>query len=389
MKGFFAGGWQCSEEIMKIGIKKKIFLLGSFFPIVALVLFAAYTITETKNLSLSGVNQAMSMSNEAAIESRNALEKYGKALIEQETKDRALLCLQAMARISDLASTLALEASNIWKAGKASTTEKGYFHTDPPARPDTESVIRIAPGADKKAIERDLSLAALLNPFFRNAMTRNPVMKSIYIGTENGLHFRMPWVAAHKEGYDPRNRSWYSEAVSSGKTGWTDLYTSASEGVHMVTCFSPVYGDKGIQVGVIGIDVSLNTLNETILRTPYDGGVGVLLGRDGQPVAHSKGGEAYVAKLEKARSRQDVQDIFRRVAMNKSGLTQTMLGDTDTYIVYNPIEQTDWTLCMLVPVNSVNSIAQEVSKKILAAKDSTSRELTRQFATTRNNAIGY
>ncbi|MFH1913259.1 MAG: SpoIIE family protein phosphatase [Pseudomonadota bacterium] len=372
---------------MKIGIKKKIFLLGLFFPVVALILFAGYTLTETKKLSLSGVNKAMSMSNEAAIESRNALEDYGKSLIEQEAKDRALLCHQATARISDLASTLALEASGIWKAGRASVTEKGYLYTDPPARPDTESVIRIAPDSNKEAIERDLSLAGLLNPFFRNAITRNPMMKSIYIGTENGLHFRMPWVAAHRDGYDPRKRSWYSEAASSGETGWTDMYTSASEGVLMVTCFSPVYGDQGKLAGVIGIDVSLNTLNETVLRTPYEGGVGVLLGRNGEAVAYSKGGDAYVAKLENAKSRPEIQEIFKRVAMNKSGLTQTMLGDTDTYIVYNPIEQTDWTLCMLVPVSSVNSIAQEVSKKILTAKDLTSEELTRQFALTRNNAI--
>jgi sigma-B regulation protein RsbU (phosphoserine phosphatase) len=372
---------------MKIGIKPKIFLLGLILPIFALIFFAGYMLTETKELSLSGVHKATTLSNDAAIESRAALEEHGKRLIVFESRNRALFCHQALARISDLASLLALEASTVWRGQAVNTNEKAYLRTEQPATPGQESVIRIAPGSNTAAINKDISLAAHLNPFFRDAKIKNSIIKSIYIGTEAGLQFRMPWVSVHKKGYDPRKRIWYTEAVKNGQTGWTDLYTSASEGVLMITCSAPVYGAGGKIVGAIGIDVSLGTLNETLLQTSYEGGVGVLLDRNGNVVAHSEKGDALAAKFKAGKNMPGIREVFKNISTGQDGLIQTKLDGADTFIIYTPIAQTDWALCLLVPVESVNRIAVEIGEKILSAKDSTSSELTQQFAVTRDNAL--
>ncbi len=370
-----------------MGIKRKIFLLGSFLPIIALIVFAIYTLTQTKRLSISGINRATTLSNAAAVESRKTLEKHGKRLIINESENRALYCYQAMARISDLTSTLALEASTIWNGKIRNTNEKAYQRSSPPLQPAIESVVRVAPGSDEDAIASDIAYSLHLNPFFRNAKTKNPIIKSIYIGTTNGLHFRMPWVAAHKVGYDPRKRSWYTDAVKSGNTGWSNLYTGASEGVLMVTCYAPSYDYTGNLIGVIGVDVSLATLNETLLKTSYEGGVGVLLDRNGNVVAYSDGGDRAVASLMKDKTSPSSKDAFNKLLLGKSGLIEVELDGEDTFVVFNPIGHTDWTLCMLVPKKSVNNIAHEIGKKIATAKNSTTGEFTQQFSSTRNRAL--
>jgi len=370
-----------------MGIKYKIFLLGSLLPIVALVVFAGYTLTQTKNLSLSGIDRATTLSNNAAVESRKTLEQHGKKIIVNQSENRALYCYQALARISDLTSALALEASSIWNGKVTSTSEKAYQRLEAPLQPGTESVVRIAPASDMTAVNRDIAYAVNLNPFFRKAKTSNPIIKSIYIGTETGLHFRMPWVAAHQVGYDPRERSWYKDAVVSGRTGWSDPYTSASEGVLMVTCYAPAYDSSGKLIGVIGVDVSLATLNETLLKTSYEGGVGVLLDRDGDVVAFSDGGDGVVSALVKNKTVPSIKDVFDKLMLRKAGLVQAELDGEDMFIVFNPIGQTNWTLCILVPVGSVNSIAHEIGKKIVKAKNSTSDELSQQLAKTRNHAL--
>lgn len=67
--------------------------------------------------------------------------------------------------------------------------------------------------------------------------------------------------------YDPRERPWFRAAVEGGKPVWTEPYVFASSGTLGVTYAKPVYDEGGRLQGVIGVDLSLASLSQTLVAT--------------------------------------------------------------------------------------------------------------------------
>jgi signal transduction histidine kinase/CheY-like chemotaxis protein len=67
--------------------------------------------------------------------------------------------------------------------------------------------------------------------------------------------------------YDPRVRPWYKAAVSAGKPIWTQAYVFASSGELGVTYAEPVFNANGELWGVLGVDLTLGALSQTLLNT--------------------------------------------------------------------------------------------------------------------------
>lgn len=67
--------------------------------------------------------------------------------------------------------------------------------------------------------------------------------------------------------YDPRTRPWYIEALEAGGPVWTDTYIFASSGKLGVTYATPIYDETDDLWGVIGVDLSLESLSHTLEQT--------------------------------------------------------------------------------------------------------------------------
>ena len=67
--------------------------------------------------------------------------------------------------------------------------------------------------------------------------------------------------------YDPRTRPWYTEAVKAGAPVWTETYIFASSGQLGVTYATPIYDENDDLWGVIGVDLSLASLSQTLEQT--------------------------------------------------------------------------------------------------------------------------
>ncbi|WP_461201537.1 methyl-accepting chemotaxis protein [Anoxybacillus sp. TBDG-1] len=93
-----------------------------------------------------------------------------------------------------------------------------------------------------------------------------------YIGTANGKMYTTPSVDLPPD-FDPTTRPWYKEAVAaSDKVIWTESYVDAVTNDYIVTIAKAIV-ENGQVIGVIGLDVSLNTLAETVeqFRVGYNG----------------------------------------------------------------------------------------------------------------------
>ncbi len=68
------------------------------------------------------------------------------------------------------------------------------------------------------------------------------------------------------QGYDPRKRGWYKNAMQNKKLSWTDIYIFNTGNQPGYSCSMPIYNPDGSLVGVSCIDVSVAGLSRFLSR---------------------------------------------------------------------------------------------------------------------------
>jgi methyl-accepting chemotaxis protein len=149
-----------------------------------------------------------------------------------------------------------------------------------------------------------------------------------YLGQANGAFTQRP-DAQMPAGYDPRQRPWYSAATSAGQTVLTAPYQGAVGGL-MVTIATPVKGkSNGELIGVVGGDLTLDTLVE-IVNTVDFGGIGHAF------LADSNG--QVIVSPDKDQVMKNLKDIYPasnlRVA---NGIQDVTLNGQERIISFTPV----------------------------------------------------
>lgn len=109
---------------------------------------------------------------------------------------------------------------------------------------------------------------------------------NLYCGTSDSRFLWSNREIEMPEGYDPAQRGWYQQAAETGDVIVTDPYCDALTGKMCTTIAAPVYID-GVLEGVIGLDVTLETVTDLTGSINYEDGVyGFLVDSSGQYIAH-------------------------------------------------------------------------------------------------------
>ncbi|WFD12171.1 methyl-accepting chemotaxis protein [Tepidibacter hydrothermalis] len=87
---------------------------------------------------------------------------------------------------------------------------------------------------------------------------------SVYMGTENGKYITYPYDDGGSEGYDPRTRPWYKDAVKANKPIITDAYEDSVSGKLVMTYAIPVHKENNKLVGVVALDITLDELSKKV-----------------------------------------------------------------------------------------------------------------------------
>lgn len=88
------------------------------------------------------------------------------------------------------------------------------------------------------------------------------------------------------DGFDPRTRPWYKDAVNSGSASLTEPYIDAVTGQMIISIGSAVK-KAGQTLGVTGADLSLQTITDTINALNFNGlGYAFLISGDGKVLVH-------------------------------------------------------------------------------------------------------
>ncbi len=149
-----------------------------------------------------------------------------------------------------------------------------------------------------------------------------------YLGQATGAFTQRP-NAQMPAGYDPRQRPWYGAAVSAGQTVLTAPYQGAVGGL-MVTIATPVKRKgNGELMGVVGGDLTLDTLVQIINSVDF-GGIGhaFLVDSEGQ----------VIVSPDKDQAMKNLKDIYPGSGLRvTTGMQDVTLNGQQRLISFAPV----------------------------------------------------
>ncbi|MCE0461968.1 methyl-accepting chemotaxis protein [Pseudomonas sp. 20TX0172] len=132
----------------------------------------------------------------------------------------------------------------------------------------------IAGTPDQASVARLLEQKALTSTFMAS-----------YLGDAQG-HFTIRPDTKMPDGFDPRVRPWYQGAQSSSTATLTEPYIDAASG-GLIISIATASRNAGQTVGVVGGDLSLQTIIDTLKTVDFDGmGYAYLVSADGKILVH-------------------------------------------------------------------------------------------------------
>lgn len=173
-------------------------------------------------------------------------------------------------------------------------------------------------------------------------------VSAIYAGSEKGLFMQYP-VQKMPDGYDPRERPWYQEALKAenGKQVITKPYVAASTGKMVITIAQKTKDGSG----VIGLDMEIDSLLQKLKE--------IKIGQKGYAFIMEKDKTVLADPTQKSGSQVN-ENLATIIYKNKEGSGSYTLKGTDKKVAYVTNELTGWKIGGTMLVSEVEEAAKPV-----------------------------
>ena len=184
--------------------------------------------------------------------------------------------------------------------------------------------------------------------------------KEIYMGTKWGGFIGVKDEQIPKD-FDPRERDWYKNAISSnGKPVITEAYTSA-DGNLTFTIVKSVKNNAGEVIGVIGIDINLTDLTSFISSTRIgDSGYCMLIQNDGLILADPKHADYNLKMLS-----ETGVPAFNEIDKMKEGSAFIMLDGKTWKVSVFSLPEVNWKVALFIEQNEILSLFYTLLKNMI------------------------
>ncbi len=250
----------------------------------------------------------------------------------------------------------------------------GVYHTNRNLNEDGAAVFysgATTPDHNIQKVARLLTTQELMKHIYKT----ESLAEAIYFNTHDSLNVMYPYYDAldqiSPQMLIPRFNFYYEadqEHNPSRETKWTDVYLDPAGNGWMASSIAPVYKEDFLE-GVVGIDVTLDTIRERILDLdiPWEG-FGMLVGKDGTILALPQKGEVIFGLNELNKYAYDQQiytNTFKPEKFNlynqdetkhfaeilaeaKQGLTSANFNGKDHFLAWSTVEGTGWKFISVV-----------------------------------------
>ena len=201
--------------------------------------------------------------------------------------------------------------------------------------------------------------AHLIKPMTAIVKT-NPKITSAYIGLADGTHIGISDSGASlfdengkQKPYPVRERPWYKGAIEHGDVYFTGVERDAFEDTVCITCAAPVVAG-GETVGVVGIDVELDTIEKYIKGSEASAGFIFIVGSNGKVIFAPENNGLFTVETtdyaEDLRNSENTQlGTFVALAlMQDTGLKLIKIDDKEYYMAGSPMNTVGWSVITVV-----------------------------------------
>lgn len=208
---------------------------------------------------------------------------------------------------------------------------------------------------------------------FMIAMCENsPYMSNCYVGFVDGTLYCVDDDSSSKFDdngnvipFPVRERPWYTDAVESGELNFTGVITDTYSGRSCVTCSAPIYAN-GELVGVIGIDLFLDSMQDYVEQSMNYGGFLCIVNENGHIVFAPEGNGVFEVQGEDEafdlrRSGNNGLAMFINAALSSSTeIYEVTINDKDYYAAGSPIPTVGWTVVSFIDKASTNMTTEQM-----------------------------
>lgn len=187
-------------------------------------------------------------------------------------------------------------------------------------------------------------------------------VSSIYIATIHGDLYQYP-DAEISEGYEPRERPWYKDAIQTNSISWSEVYKGAFSGKDMITISAPVYNGTQL-VGVIAADLELDNINKRITDITFGSeGYATLLDAKNNILSHRNkdliGKPLPVDEITEELNLGKKSGTVDYVYVDESG------KDKDKFAVYTTVDRLSWKVLATLYYSEIDEQASDVFYTII------------------------
>jgi len=372
---------------IKLKITGKILLILLGLSLVSLTFFSAMALNNMANMGRYALDSNASLGASAVSDSTDALEKQAREQLLAMAIDQAAISDSLFEKVESETRLVASYVVDLWKRPSDFPGGRTYYQDEQPETIYAASVSALAPGVSSTTVSVDLRLLSNLDHVFIPVFQTDRNLSQLYVGTESGVIQIYPWTTDIPASFDPRQREWYTRAKQTRSPGWTTTVIDAVSGKPKVTCYKPVYDEKHTLIGVVGADVTAETINQKIIGTQIGkNGYAFLIDGKGNLIAHprmqgvaGKWDEAFVnGNLLKAKEPELVR-IAGEMVDGMAGVGRCKLDGSDKFIAYAPITSTGWSIGLAMPIDEIVAPVQATRERIDTVTSDFSDKINRQI----------
>ncbi|MCR4645318.1 MAG: SpoIIE family protein phosphatase [Oscillospiraceae bacterium] len=341
-----------------VGLRRKVFVLVLVFLLVTLLCGA--TLAQFYSRRFSTVLQ------EASSEQQLSIEKTSTDTMYRTIEGSLSITNALQARISnDVFESVRKDVCTLQSLAEHVFRERDTIEPGEVALPDpandgiVTAQVLFEEGVDYTASDY-LPIAAHMTDTMKAMYECATYSTNVYMGFEDGTHLAIDRIASNK--YDEngelisfpvRERPWYKGAVQAGELCFSGVIEDAYAGTVCVTCSAPVYVG-GKLIGVVGMDIFLDELEEMIQSSASRSGFICIISDQGQIIfaPHDNGifeVETFDTSKDMRESENEQLADFVKTALTEStGLYTVHINDEDYYMAGSPLTAVGWTVISVV-----------------------------------------
>lgn len=180
-----------------------------------------------------------------------------------------------------------------------------------------------------------------------------PQIQSLYVGMEDKTMHKPGAPKGYYDDYDPTERPWYIKAKESKKTVWTEPYQDFSTKQMVVTVATPVFDSSRSMIGVLGMDIALDSLSERMNE--------IVIGQNGYPVLVDSNMKIMTHKeLDLINQPIPVGAVVEALNESEEGVVKYTFDNARKFAVFSKMQDLGWTVLVTMDEEEVNILTRPI-----------------------------